>query len=180
MRSTATRPGGARRTGGSRRRRGAIVVELLFCLPVWLIGLLAIVEFAELVTRLQQVALASRVGTEVASQTTPLSTTNGNPVPTAVLNPITNQMSSAGLAWCKVYLQHNVGGGPVVTLVSGTCTVPAPPLPSPLPPGQFVRVTVYAEATQLAPNLLSTELFGGLDIATWHVRESTTMHHESE
>lgn len=180
MCSTIVRPQHSRRPGNRQGRQGAIVLELLLCLPVWLIGLLAIVEFGELVIRLQQVALASRVGTEVASQLPTLSPSDGDPVPLDVLDAISNQMQTAKMAECKVYLQHNVGvgAGPPVTLVSGTCTVPEPPLPSPLPPGRFVRVTVCAEATQLAPNLLKTELFGGLDISTWRVRETTTMHHE--
>ena len=102
-----------------------------------------------------------------------------NIYPLQILAAISNQMQTAKMTECKVYLQHNVGVvGPPVTLVSGTCTVPEPPLPSPLPPGDFVRVTVCAEALQLAPNLLKSCMFGGLDISTWRVRETTTMHHE--
>lgn len=181
---TGTRTPNTRRSAGSRRGRGAVVLELLICLPIWLLGLLAIVEFAELVTRLQQVALASRVGAHVASQipVVDMPGTDGAPVPDVVLDAIDNQMGSASMAACKVYLQHNVGGGSVVTLVSGTCDVDPPlgppPLPHPLPPGEFVRVTVYAKATELAPNLLQADWLGGLDISTWHVRETTTFAHE--
>jgi len=154
-----------------------IVLELLICLPLWLLGLLAIVEFAQLAIRLQQVALASRVGAEFASQIPTPDMPSAGPVPPLVLAAIGNQMGSAEMAACKVYLQHNVGGS-LATLESGDCSVPAPPLPSPFPPGEFVRVTVCAEATELAPNLLRTAWFGGLDISTWHVRETTTLHHE--
>ncbi len=179
MGSVIARPRYSSRANRLRNCRGAIVLELLLALPIWLIGLLAIVEFGELVTRLQQVALASRVGAELASETAALSTTPGDPVPSAILDVIDQQMQSAGMSQCKVYLQHNVGvGAGTVTLVSGTCTVPEPPLPAPLPPGEFVRITVCAEATELTPNLLNTALFGCLDISTWHVRESTTMHYE--
>ena len=71
----------ARRT--RTRRPGAVHLELIVSLLVFMIGLLAIVEFGLVTTNLQQVALASRQGAEVAANTANLWSA-GN-VPTEVV-----------------------------------------------------------------------------------------------
>ena len=49
-----------------RRRRGTITIELLLNLPIWLLAILALVEFGEVAADLQSVSMASRVGAEEA------------------------------------------------------------------------------------------------------------------
>ena len=46
-----------------------IVLELILALPILIIAFLAVVQFGTFFVRMQQVALASRVGAEAASQT---------------------------------------------------------------------------------------------------------------
>jgi Flp pilus assembly protein TadG len=150
-----------------------VVLELILMLPVWLIALLAIVEYGQIMANLQQVALASRVGAEEASQTPSLPTSPGAPVPANVLSAIEQQLASSGISGCRVILEHNVGGP--VTLTSGTCDQCVPPA-TPLPlDRQYVRVTVCVPLAELAPNLLA--LFG-FDIADCLAQQSTTFRYE--
>jgi Flp pilus assembly protein TadG len=163
---------------GSRRCRGAITLELLIMLPVWLIVMLAIVQFGLLIGNRQQVALASRVGAEEASRTIGLAgTTNGDPVPANVINVVEQQLLSSGINRCKITLEHNLRPAPPAPptiLTSGSCTCPT--VDNPLPPNrEYVRVTVYVPATELTPNVLS--IFG-FDISTRFVRNATTFRHE--
>ncbi len=142
-------------------------------LPVWLIALLAIIEYGQILSNLQQVSLASRVGAEEASQTLVLPTSPGGPVPANVLAAIDQQLASSGISRCRVILEHNVGGP--VTLVSGTCDGCVPPA-TPLPVDrEYVRVTVCVPLTELTPNLLA--LFG-FDIADCTAQQSATFRYE--
>lgn len=161
------------------RRAGAITLELIIMLPVWLIMLGAIVQFGLLIGNRQQVALASRVGAEEASRT---SLPSGGGVPLNVVHVVEQQLQGSGIDQCKITLEHNVvpptppaPAAPVV-LSSGDCGCPTTPPATPLPPqGEYVRVTVYVPATQLAPNVL--KIFG-LDLSEWLVPNSTTFRHE--
>jgi hypothetical protein len=163
----------ARRSVSDRGRRGAVTLELILVLPVWLIALLAMVEFGQILANQQQLALASRVGAEEASQTPDLALAGS--VPPNVLVAIDQQLASSSMSRCKVILEHNVGSpSPApVTLSDGTCEC-VPPL-TPLPPRrEYVRVTVCTELTELAPNLLS--IFG-FDISDCIVQHSTTFRY---
>ena len=113
------RPGSVMRrsSGLSRacRHGGTIAVELLLNLPIWLILLLATVEFGLLAANLQQVSLASRIGAEEASRIQSLSPEGE--VPGGIQTAIQRTLAGAGVSCSNVILQHNVGGTPV-TLVS--------------------------------------------------------------
>ena len=156
----------------SRVRAGAVTLELILTLPIWLIALLTIIEFGQILANLQQLSLASRVGAEEASQTYPLPTAGS--VPSNVLTAIDQQLFSAGIApRCKVILEHNLAPGPT-TLVSGDCDCSPPDTPLPVH-REYVRVTVCAELTALTPNLLG--IFG-FDVEDCMVQQSTTFRHE--
>lgn len=151
----------------SRRRGGALVVELLFNLPIWLILLLALVEFGELSANLQYVSMASRQGAERASCAAVLPAKGE--VPREVLDAVTRQLEAAGLSCSAVIFEHNLGGSPA-KLVSGK--TPDELASSPLPAqGPAVRVTVIARTDGLAPNLLDCM---GFDLASRWITQSTT------
>ena len=155
---------------------GAVTLELILMLPIWIILMLAVIEFGLIGSNRQQVALASRVGAEEASRTPGLSTNNGDPVPGNVLNVIDQQLASSGLSRCEVVLQHNLGSvSPAyTTLASGNCDCPSPTglLPT---AGRAVRVTVFVPVTGLAPNLLRA---CGLDLSDRFIYHTTTFRHE--
>lgn len=179
IRRPAIRPG-VRSARRKRPRHGAVVLELILTLPIWLIFLLAVIEFGQLFAGRQQVALASRVGAEEASQTAALPLTDGDPVPADVLQSVNQQLASSGLSYCGVLLEHNVvppdpPGPPVpVRLRFGTCDCPLPSTPFP-PARQYVRVTVYTRMTQVTPNLLRTL---GFDVSDRVIHHTTTFRHE--
>ncbi len=148
-----------------------MVLELLLSLPVWLIGLLAVVEFGNLFSNLQQVALASRVGAEVAARTS--SPPQGGSIPSSILSAIDDQLAAANITPSEVVLEHNVGGT-YVKLVDGTSSFAGPPQQTLPAVGTYVRVTVCVPATQLTPNVLRSF---GFDVQTWDVGESTTFQY---
>jgi hypothetical protein len=156
-------------------------LELIICLPVWLIILAAAVEFGLFVSRLQQVALATRVGAMQAAQTTSLDQLTS--VPPDVLTVIDHQLEPSNIEYCRVILQHNVGVSgttPVTRTANGTtpCTCDPPSSTEmPFPQcGDYVRVTVCIRMTDMTPNLLS--MFG-YDITNKIVQRSTTYRYES-
>ena len=192
-----TRPGHcpARRHILAHGPRAAVTLELILALPIWLIALLAVIEFGFLIAHRQQLALASRVGAEEASITPGLAATlPGGPVPANVIRAIQQQLQSSCITPCKVILEHNAASlGPPpalpVALVSGPCNFnvappvcappgcdcPAPP-PAGLPvAGTYVRVTVYVRLTELAPNLLKPF---GMDLSERFLGNSTTFRYE--
>lgn len=165
------------------RRRGAVLLELILTLPVWLILIMAVVEFGMILVNQQQVALASRVGAEKASETAGLSTNSGDPLPDPVLYAVQHQLGSTCLDYCSVILEHNVvppPPPPITTPVvlqspaSPTCDCDPPTTALPTY-GRYVRVTVCVPLTKLAPNLLS---FVGFDISGCVIHHSTTFRHE--
>jgi Flp pilus assembly protein TadG len=146
-------------------------MEILLSLPVWLIGLLAVVEFGNLFSNLQQVALASRVGAEVAARTSPLPTSGA--IASPILGAINDQLAAANITPSAVILEHNAGGT-YVKLVDGASSFAGPP-PQTLPAvGTYVRVTVCVPATQLTPNVLRSF---GFDAQAWDLGESTTFQY---
>ncbi len=165
-----------------RRARGAVTLELILTLPIWLILLLGLIEFGLILTHQQQVALAARVGAEEASQTALLSMVDGDPVPSNVLVAVAQQLAGSDMSSCKVILEHNVvpDSPPIlpvpVTLSSSTgacdCDAPAIPLP---PRRRYTRVTVFVPLTDLTPNLL--RLFG-FDISEEVVHHTATFRYE--
>ena len=169
-----------------RRRKGGVTLELLINLPVWIIALLAIIEFGELLSGLQQVSLAARVGAEEASQTGAgsLSTHDYDPVPSNIVEVIDHQLQSAGIVASAsqrgVILEHNVGASYVI-LASGTYPPPSgtppPYLAGPALPtmGHFVRITVFVRMTRVVPNLLGS---WGYDASGRFVWQMATFRYE--
>jgi len=146
-------------------------VELLLNLPIWLVLVLAVVQFGQRSAAVQQVALASRVGAEEAAQTASL--TSDDAVPGNVLAAIERELASCGLGCSKVILEHNVGGEPVLLIAGGG---PGAPPPTPLPVlGHYVRVTVCVPPTGSIVNLLGKL---GLDFGPRAMAQSTTFRYE--
>lgn len=166
----------------SRRARGAVTLELILTLPIWLILLLGLVEFGLILTNQQQVALAARVGAEEASQTTLLSTIDGDPVPPNVLGAVAQQLAGSRMSPCKVILEHNVvpDSPPIISLPvtlsssTGACDCDAPAIPLP-PRRRYTRVTVFVPLTEVTPNLL--RLFG-FDISEELLHHTATFRYE--
>jgi hypothetical protein len=155
-----------------RRRNGVITMELLLNLPLWLILVLAVVQFGGLSCGVQQVSLASRVGAAEAGRTMPLPSEGG--VPGNVLSAIERQLASSGLTCSKVILEHNFGGRPVVLLSGrGPGRPPCTPLPG---VGTSVRVTICVPPSGVIPNLLGKL---GLDLWSRALTQSTTFRHEA-
>jgi hypothetical protein len=147
-------------------------MELLLNLPLWLLLVLAVVQFGGLSCGVQQVSLASRVGAAEAAHAAPLPAEGG--VPGNVLSAIERQLASSGLACSKVILEHNLQGRPVVLLSGcGPGRPPCTPLPS---VGTSVRVTVCVPPAGIIPNLLGKV---GLDLWSRALVQSTTFRHES-
>ena len=156
---------------GQRRRPGIITIELLLNLPIWIILVLAIVQFGQLSSSVQHVALASRVGAKVAAQTVALPAQGQ--VPELVLDAIQRQLAGSGLACSQVILEHNLSNAPV-TLVSGTGggIPPATPLPV---IGTYIRVTIFVPVTAIIPNVLGKM---GVDLWSQGVAQSTTFRYQ--
>ena len=143
------------------RRRGALLsVELVLALPILLMMTIAVIQFGLLFANLEQLTLASRVGAHAASESPALaSSMDGGPVPPDVLDEVNQQLCSSGIEWCRVRLEHNVGGMPIV-LVSDQgppCECgPVAPLPGPpFDDEAYVRVTVCVPLAELMPNSLT-------------------------
>lgn len=149
---------GCRRPRLRRRRRGVYIAELVITMPVFMIFLWAVIEFGIFFSNLQEVQLASRVGAEAASEYGALPTADGDPVPDPILDAIEYQLLSSDITWCRVRVEHNVGGTQYAA-VSGSCACePTTKLAPPLPPDEYVRVSVCVAMSELMPNLLA--LFG--------------------
>lgn len=159
---------------GRPRRRGGIIVELVLTLPIFLLLLLAIVQFGLYYVHMQPASLASRVGAEEAAQTANLD--SYSEVPTEVVEIVEKQLATAGITECQVKLEHNVGQS-VETLVSqpGGCACgPDAPLAVAVP-GRYVRVTVCVPLTQLMPNCLKLM---GYDISGQVTQFTTVRRYE--
>ncbi len=165
-----------RRAGGGMRkqRRAAAILELILVLPILVMLVLAVVQFGIFFTKMQQVALAGRTGVEAASQAVGLSTVDGDPVPTDVINAVSQQLESSGIDYCRIRLEHNVGGTQVelVSPTSNACDCePDTNIGSTLPPGEYVRLTVGVPLLELMPNCMRGL---GFD-ATSRIMTSTTI-----
>jgi Flp pilus assembly protein TadG len=156
---TSLPPARRRRRFFRQRRRAGVVLELIVSLPVLLIAFLAILQFGLFFAGLQQLALASREGAQAAAQYAGLPTSNG-PVPASIMQAVGRQLEGSGITTYGVLVEHNVDTPTPVSpilLASGspTCMAPATPLPT---SGQYVRVTVCVNLTDISPDLLG--MFG--------------------
>ena len=157
----------------SRQRRGGVVLELILGLPLLVIPLLAVVEYAVLMSNQQQVEMAARAGALTGAQ---LVLPSSGSVPTEVLDAIAAELTHVGIdlnaritdGTIRVELEHNyLSSGadpeldPSATLASGTLTCPssaAPPAPDPdlSSFGRcYVRLRLCVRSDLLTPNLLS-------------------------
>ena len=167
-----------------------MTLELIINLPVWILALLAVIQFGQLLSNLQQLSLASRVGAEEASETPAGIITGAANVPGNINEVIQRQLESAGIVdsggvarFC-VILQHDLTGvdDELTYSAPGTnctnCSAPTePPLPVTTPDTRYVRVTVCVPFSLVAPNLLSQ---CGLDFTDNVVRQTTTFMHEGD
>ena len=157
----------------SRQRRGVVVLELILGLPLLVIPLLAVVEYAVLMSNQQQVEMAARAGALTGAQ---LVLPSSGSVPTEVLDAIAAELTHVGIdlnaritdGTIRVELEHNyLSSGadpeldPSATLASGTLTCPssaAPPAPDPDLSSfgrSYVRLRLCVRSDLLTPNLLS-------------------------
>jgi hypothetical protein len=139
----------------SRRRSGSFVAELLFVAPVLIVFLWAVIEFGIFASNVQKLSLASRVGAEAASEVAGLS--GRGTFPPEVQAAIENQLHSSGITTYSARLEHNAGG-PQTVLLHGTWGAYCEPqdvLDPPLPPGEYVRLSVCVPMSELMPNLLA-------------------------
>jgi hypothetical protein len=176
-----------------QRRRGGITLEFILALPVLLIAMFAVFQFALFSVGSQQVALASRVGAEAASQIPlPNRRQYGIPpmlpcdkVPAYVVDAVLQQLRSAGIEPCCIILEHNANTFPspphadhyisphqvfVTEFSGGLSQRPDTPLPP-----ESVRLTVCVGLSQLMPNCLSTF---GFDIRDKTAQHTTVFRHE--
>lgn len=164
----------------SARRRGAVTVELILGLPILLIGVFAIVEFGMFFARLEQVALACRVGAEEASQTSPMPGP-GDPIPASVEMVILKQLENSCVQPCAIILEHNVSGPEQTSRTDydndGDFAPDCPLCQEPISslPSNSVRVTVCVQLTELMPNCLAAL---GFDITGQTTQCSTVFGHE--
>ena len=155
-------------------RAGAVTLELILVFPFLVIALMAVVQFGLLFSNQQRLEMASRAGAKVASEMT-LPEIDMDPVPAAIQNAINRELSNSGIVADRIIVQHNVGSNPPYTLISGALNCPAPTTP-PLPASrQYVRVTVCAGTTKLAPNLLKTY---GFDLSGRISQQTTTLRYD--
>lgn len=184
------------RPGARLRRGGAVTLELLLVMPVLVMTLLAVVQFGVFFSNMQQLALATRVGAEVASQSVLPNNavygvapfTVGDPVPTDIVNAITTQLASSGITPCEILLDHNANtfefppaSGIFITpnqrftTTLSVCHCEPPALASLPTIRRTVRVTVCVPMTQMMPNCLSAF---GFDLSNCSAQSTTVLRYE--
>jgi hypothetical protein len=174
------------------QRAGVVTLELIVALPVIVILILAVVEFAIIYQVNLEVAHAARFGAKLAAEITRnrLAATNlGNYDQAATLNDlkelIDEYLANHGLTpSCEVILQHNA----CVPLPSQfnpdpipgncQCSAPGAVLPAGEPPAgeAYVRITVGERLTGNVPNLLATF---GLALGDLTLQQSTVFRIET-
>ena len=80
----------------SNDRHGGVTLEFILALPVFLIAMFAVFQFALFFAGSQQVALASRVGAEAASQTELPNSANSGMLPVSPGNQVPDQSGILG------------------------------------------------------------------------------------
>lgn len=170
-----------------------VTLELILFLPVLVLLLLAVVEFAILYQVNQQVCYASKFGAKLASEVSRDDSENphlGNfndpgaapppPAGQSLKERIDQYLANHGLSEsCQVILEHNVAnvGNPVQVNPDPApadchCSLPLRPLPT---SGEYVRVTVCLKLAGNVPNLLSTYC---IDLGDRTLQCSTVLRYE--
>jgi hypothetical protein len=159
-------------------RRGVAAFELILVLPVLLLITIGLIEFGLMFANLQQVALASRVGAERASELATLpAMTTGDPVPLEVIEAIEQQLQSSCIDWCHIRLEHNAGGTQEVleSSIGTPCgceefeLLPADEIPT----GRYVRLTLTVPLSEVVP--AGVTLFGCNLVSPEQAFHSTTV-----
>ena len=145
-------------------RRGVVLLEMILALPLLIIVVMAIVEFGLLFSNAQVVAMASRAGTQVASELTTIPSSGA--VPVAVETAVARELARIRVTRYRIRLEHNINFTPppltmtpvvlTTTSAGGPTGGPTPSAITLTPDRRYVRVTVYVWTTDLTPNLLST------------------------
>lgn len=149
-----------------RRRRGAVVLELLIALPLLVIGTMAAVEMGLWMTGRERVEMAARLGAEQAATRTDFA---------EVQRKVKESLAAANVPTSdvQILLIHNVGG-PSGGFTRETNAEDAPWGEFAVPPAlasEYVRVVVRVPSDALAPNLLKSF---GFDLSQqWTVRAKT-------
>ncbi len=157
----------ARATGPRREphpRRAVVLLEMILALPLLVILVMAIVEFGLLFSNEQIVEMASRAGTQVASELATIPASGA--VPVEISNAVAVELARIGVTGYRIRLEHNIDttappatvATPVVletTYGGGPTTTPSVPAVSVTSGVAYVRVTVTVFTTDLTPNLLS-------------------------
>ena len=147
----------------ARTRRGALyLAELILVMPVFMIMLLAAVQFGMFFVNLQAVSFASRVGAVAASES------NGNFA--SIDTAVEQQLAANGIDDYCIQVQSSVPDA-----VTEMCDCEPKDFEAPLPP--YFRVNVCVEQMKLMPNLLKPF---GYDIEGKTVVCATVMHGEDE
>ena len=152
----------SRRARRPSQRRATVVLEFVVVLPIMVIVLVGIVQFGVFYANMQQVALAARVGAEEASQTGGLPVIDGGHVPGNVLLAISQQLETAGITYCRVRLEHNVGGDQVELFSPSEDACGGGPdekLPAGGPPREYVRLTVTVRLGEVMPDTIGCFCF---------------------
>lgn len=160
-------------------RRGVITLEVILLLPILIILLLAVFEFALMMAAAQHVEAASRLGAKLAAESTNLPMFNAPSSMDNLKERVDQYLNTAGYTdSCQVILEHNVMGqgnpsqsNPLMSPCS--CTPEIGPLGS-LPSGS-VRVTVCLALSGNVPNALGTF---GFDISNRTIRQSVVWVYE--
>lgn len=169
-------------------RRGVVTLELILWLPILIIFLLAIVEFALIMQFNQQVSYASRFGAKLAAEVSRLDADTPNLsdyVSGGTLqNEIDVYLANHGIsASCEVQLEHNAcvaNTSQTDTAVACRCGASPTTLPAGEPPAgeAYVKVTVCVRLTGNVPNVLSTFGFdlNGADGTAGNADDPTIEH----
>jgi TadE-like protein len=164
----------------TRRRSGAATLELILVLPVLLLITIGLIEFGVMFANLQQVALASRVGVERASELATLpAMTSGDPVPPEVIEAIEQQLQSSCIEWCHIRLEHTAADPQAQEVLESMQGDPCGceefvPLPADeIPTGRYVRLTLTVPLSEVVPSGLT--LFGCRLFSAEQAFHSTTI-----
>jgi hypothetical protein len=173
----------SRRCRQSALRRGAVTLELIISIPVWVIVLLALVQIALIMAASKHVEFASRLGAKLAAEVQ----RSGGPPDlgnlTTLKGEVDQYLTTAGYsASCTAILEHTAMGvpNPLQTFADGMGCNCGPTGPSPIPsmPSgvESVRVTVCLPMDGNIPNCLSTF---GFDMSDCTIQHSTVWRIET-
>jgi Flp pilus assembly protein TadG len=175
----------------SHSTRAAIVVELVVALPVLAVFIAATIEFGAILSGMTQVAMASRMGAQIAAEDSNLQTVAGSTAAvTAIQARVDRVLATAGIGSasavgnsCTVQLRHNIRDGSGLYTAGGSCPCesptsnlpPTPPIAAVPSTPFYVRVTVCVELGKLAPPLLNSF---GFSTANRFVEHTATYPYE--